>query len=493
MDGDRLKVLYLTPEAVPFAKTGGLADVAGALPEALHQMGIDVRLILPCYRAVLEKQHDLERFDSSFWLQLGDAFLETRVLGSRTPQGVPVYFIEREDLFDRPNLYGNNQGDYYDNCERFTFFAHAALQGIQTLSFRPDIIHCHDWQTGLVPALLQGPYRAEDFFSRTRTVFTIHNIGYQGLFPPAKLRITGLPLNRFYHPEGLEYWGNLSLLKSGIVYADALTTVSPTYAKEVQTAEYGRGMEGILRRRRDALHGILNGVDYRIWDPSIDVHLPAHYDITDRSGKAVCKAALLEETGLDRGLIDKPLLAMISRLDNQKGLDLLLAILDQLLVRDTGLIILGSGDPHIQAALEQAVGRFPGRMALRTGFDDPLAHRIMAGADIFLIPSRYEPCGLTQMYALKYGTLPVVRATGGLQDTIASFERVTGRGNGFTFSAYAPDAFFDAILQAISLYGERDHWTGLQSNGMAADFSWARSAEAYLRLYADLLGKPEAG
>lgn len=493
MDEDRLKVLYLTPEAVPFAKTGGLADVAGALPEALHHMGIDVRLILPCYRAVLEKRHDLERLDSSFWLQLGDAFLEARVLGGRTPQGVPVYFIEREDLFDRPNLFGNNQGDYYDNCERFTFFAHAALKGIQTLSFRPDIIHCHDWQTGLVPALLQGPYRAEDFFSRTRTVFTIHNIGYQGLFPPAKIRITGLPPNRFYHPEGLEYWGNLSLLKSGIVYADTLTTVSPTYAREVQTAEYGRGMEGILFRRRNALHGILNGVDYRIWDPSIDAHLPAHYDITDRSGKAVCKAVLLEETGLDRGLIDKPLLAMISRLDNQKGLDLLLAILDQLLVRDTGLIILGSGDPHIQAALEQAVGRFPGRMALRTGFDDPLAHRIMAGADIFLIPSRYEPCGLTQMYALKYGTLPVVRATGGLQDTIDTFERETGRGNGFTFSNYAPDAFFEAILQALSLFGERDHWTALQSNGMAADFSWARSAEAYLRLYADLLGKPETG
>ncbi|WP_035253825.1 glycogen synthase GlgA [Desulfatiglans anilini] len=493
MPENRLKVLYLTPEAVPFAKTGGLADVAGALPEALHDRGIDVRLMLPCYRAVLEQQRGLERVAPPFRIEVGDVSLEARVFGGNTPQGVPVYFVEREDLFDRPNLYGNDQGDYYDNCERFTFFAYASLQALHDLSFQPDIIHCHDWQTGLVPALLHRPYRTADFFSRTKTVFTIHNIGYQGLFPPAKLHVTGLPGGWFYHPEGLEYWGNLSFLKSGIVYADALTTVSPTYAGEIQTAEYGRGMEGILSRRRDALYGILNGVDYRVWDPATDTHLPARYDITERSGKAVCKAALIEEAGLDRGLLRQPLLAMISRLDNQKGLDLLLVVLDRLLERDTGLIILGSGDPRIQSGLEEAVTRFPGRMALRTGFDDPLAHRIMAGADLFLIPSRYEPCGLTQMYALKYGTVPVVRATGGLQDTIAPFERDTGRGNGFTFSAYAPEAFFDAILQALSLFSEPGHWARLQSNGMAADFSWARSAGLYLELYEGLLGKSSGG
>ncbi len=480
---ESLRVLFLSPEAVPFAKSGGLADVAGSLPEALKRLGADVRLVLPYYRMVREGNFEIRPLLNRLDIPFGNEKLPARIHECQLKSGVPVYLVDREDFYDRPNLYGNARGDYYDNLERFSYYAHAALTVAAEISFRPSVIHCHDWQTGLVPALRRGPYRDKGSFSNVRSVFTIHNLGYQGLFPAAKLPLTGLSAKDDYHPGGVEYWDKISLLKAGIVYSDAITTVSPRYAQEIQTAEYGMGMEGILSARRAVLHGILNGVDYSRWDPAKDPQISAPYTSKDVSGKIHCKKSLINEMGLDSSLAEKPLLGMISRLDAQKGLDLLVEILDDILSQEIGLVVLGSGDERIQEALQSAMQRYPGKVGLKIGFDEPLAHRIMAGVDIFLIPSRYEPCGLTQMYALKYGTVPVVRATGGLDDTIEQYSKATKEGNGFKFDAFEAAPFLEAIQQALHIFQDRSNWTNLMANGMKADFSWDRSAERYLELY----------
>ena len=484
---EKLKILFLSPEAVPFAKTGGLADVAGSLPAALKRLGADVRLVLPLYRIVRETDFKMRTLLKDLEVPLGKGTLMANVLESRTGDGVITYLIEREDMYDRPNLYGNARGDYYDNLERFTFFSRAALRLTQALSFSPDVIHCHDWQTGLVPALLKEPYLQISKLAGTPSIFTIHNIGYQGIFSVEKLSLSGLRRGDFFHPDGLEFWGKISLLKAGIVYSEAITTVSPRYAQEIQTSDYGMGMEGILRDQRAKLHGILNGVDYRLWNPSLDSHIPANYSPRKMAGKKECKESLIQEMGLDPALRSRPLLGMISRLGTQKGLDLLVKILDKILALDVGFVVLGSGDERIQRAIKRAAKRRPGRVGLRIGFDEPLAHRIMAGADLFLIPSRYEPCGLTQMYALKYGTVPLVRATGGLDDTIVQFDPKKREGNGFKFGPYNPAAFFAAIEKAVDLFLNAKIWKRLMANGMKADFSWDRSAQSYMELYRSVI------
>jgi starch synthase len=486
---EQLKVLFLSPEVVPFAKTGGLADVAGALPAALKRLGSDVRLVLPFYRIVRQGNFETRPLLDNLEIPLGIEKLTADVLETKTDDDIPVYLIERDDMYDRPNLYGNARGDYYDNLERFTFFAHASLRIAEAISFKPDVIHCHDWQTGLVPALLKGPYSGETPRNGTPSVFTIHNVGYQGIFPQEKLPVTGLPRSHFFRAEGLEFWGKMSLLKAGIVYSEAITTVSPKYAEEIQTPEYGMGMEGVLKHRSAFLHGILNGVDYRLWDPERDLHIATKYSRQEMRGKGHCKDALIAEMGLDPSLQERPLLAMISRLDAQKGLDLVVEIMEKILAMDVGFIVLGSGDEKIQQAIQKAAKKNPGRVGLFFGFNEPLAHRIMAGADVFLIPSRYEPCGLTQMYALKYGTVPVVRATGGLDDTIVQFDPKRGEGNGFKFSAYKPASFLAAIQKAIELFQNPDAWKKLIANGMKADFSWDRSAQRYLELYHTVIEK----
>jgi starch synthase len=486
---DPLKIFILASEAVPFAKTGGLADVAGSLPAALKRLGVDVRLCLPRYRMSFEKNHHMRPLLEDLDIPLGEAMLRANILETRSHDKIPVYLIDREDMYDRPNLYGNEKGDYYDNLERFTFFAHCTLKMIQRLGLIPDIIHCHDWQAGLVPALLKGPYKKSPPFSRTASVFTIHNLGYQGIFPAKKFPVIGLNAADFFHPDGVEFWGNVSLLKAGIVYADAVTTVSPTYSQEIQTPEYGMGMEGILQNRRESLYGILNGVDYNEWNPAKDIHIAANYSWKRMTGKKQCKESLIQEMNLDPSLITKPLLGMISRLDAQKGLDILVAMLDKILTLDMGLVILGSGDAKIQAALKKAADKHSKKIGIYIGFNESLAHQIMAGADIFLIPSRYEPCGLTQMYALKYGTVPVVRATGGLNDTITPFNKGTGEGNGFRFGPYDAKAFFGAIQQAVRVYKDQQTWKKIQANGMQKDFSWDRSAEMYAEIYQTVLKK----
>jgi len=376
---------------------------------------------------------------------LGRKNLTARVWEAKGVGKVPAYFLERDDLFNRPNLYGDAQGDYHDNLERFSFYSHGGLRIAEKLSFSPDLIHCNDWQSGLVPALITGPYSKSPVVGASKTIFTIHNLGYQGIFPAEQLWLTGLPHDVFFRMEGLEFWGKISLLKAGIVYSDAITTVSPTYARQIQTDEYGMGMEGVLHHRKSSLCGILNGVDYKIWNPARDSHLSAPYSPRKIAGKSLDKESLLQEMNLDQSLKDKPLLGMISRLDSQKGLDILVKILDDILSLDVGLVILGAGNASIQRTLKKAARNNPGRIGISIGFDERLAHRILAGADMFLIPSRYEPCGLTQMYALKYGTIPIVRATGGLEDTIVPFNKQTGKGNGFTFTDYKPGAFFASI------------------------------------------------
>ena len=480
-----LKILFVSSEVVPYAKSGGLADVSGALPTALQESGMDVRIIMPLYSVVKKNMLNKTPVISDLPVSNGEIALMARIFETKSQKHVPTYFVSREDLFARPNLYGDSTGDYYDNLERFSFFSQAALEVARELNFRPDIIHCHDWQTGLIPALLKGPYRGK-FFSNTHVLFTIHNMGYQGVFPEAKLAVTGLKRSNYYHQEGLEYWGNISLLKSGIVYSDAVTTVSPTYAEEIQSSELGMGMEGVLANQKDSLFGILNGVDYNVWNPEMDKYIVQNYSNKNMTGKALCKTNLLKEMNLDPLLKKKPLFGMVSRLDKQKGLDMLLEILDEFIALDAGFVLLGAGDSYIENAMLDASKRHKGKIGIGSGFNDPLAHKIIAGSDIFLIPSRYEPCGLTQMYALKYGTVPLVRATGGLNDTVFQYDTNTGTGNGFKFNAATSKDLLKSIQQSTALYKDKAEWKRLIENGMKEDFSWKKSAERYIEIYRKL-------
>jgi len=477
-----LRVLFASPEVAPFAKTGGLADVAGSLPDALRRRGLDVSIALPCYRMVREGGFSLRPLLAGLRVPLGSDIFKCSVLQAQTKEGVPVYLFEREDLFDRPNLYATPEGDYYDNLERFAFFSRAVLLFLKETGSPVDVIHCHDWQTGLVPAFLKTVYGDDRLLGTASTIFTIHNIGYQGLFPREKLAVCGLPAGMF-RMDGLEYWGQMSLLKAGIVYGDALTTVSPSYAREIQEPEFGLGMEGVLRKRSKDLYGILNGADYTVWSPDEDPEIPYPYNMDRVGDKAKNKEALLAETGLKDGLRNRPVLGMISRLSSQKGCDLLIQVMQDIVDLGAGVVILGSGEEKYQTLLQEASRRNPGAVSLRIGFDESLAHRIMAGADILLMPSLYEPCGLTQMYALKYGTVPLVRATGGLNDTIAAFDPETGQGNGFKFGPYRADAMMRAVRDAVRIYQDSASWRTLMRNGMRQDFSWDRSAQRYLDLY----------
>ncbi len=477
-----LQILFVTPEAVPFAKTGGLADVAGALPKSLRALGCEIKLIMPYYRMVKDSGLSVQYLGDGIEIPIGYDKLKPEIYQGRLNQDIPVYFIGREEFFDRPHLYGTAKGDYFDNAERFIFFSKAVFLFCQHLGFSPDIIHHHEWQTGLVPAYLKSVYLNDPLFSRTAAVFTIHNIAYQGLFKKEKFRLTDLPAE-MYNPEGIEFWERIDFMKAGIVYADVINTVSKKYSEEIQTAEYGYGLEGILRKRRDRLYGIINGVDYGEWDPARDPHLVARYDLKDLSGKRECKKDLLLEFHLPSSLENAPLLGMISRLADQKGFDLLMEILEELFISDIGFVLLGTGDQKYHDLLSQIARKYPQKAGIRIAYDDRLAHKIEAGADFFLMPSKYEPCGLNQIYSLKYGTIPIVRATGGLDDTITSYDPVSKKGNGFKFVRYEAKEFLKAIKGAIRIYSEPEHWKQLLRNAMTSDFSWKRSAEAYLQLY----------
>jgi starch synthase len=387
---------------------------------------------------------------------------------------VPFYFVDCPPLYDRKGLYGDAAGDYPDNHIRFAVLARAALTISRDL-FRPDILHCHDWQAGLVPTYLHSTFINDPTFMAIRTLFTIHNIGYQGLFPETALPQIGLDATVF-NPGGVEYWGKISLLKGGLVYSDYLNTVSPTYAREIQTPEYGLGMDGILRDRSDRLSGILNGVDYAQWSPETDPFIAENYSRDDLSGKHACKRELIALFGLPADAIDQPLAGIVSRFTSQKGADLIAAIADRLAREDIRLVALGTGDKKYEALFAKMAADYPDRFAVRIGFDDVLAHKIEAGADMFLMPSRYEPCGLNQIYSLRYGTVPIVRATGGLDDTI-------NEDTGFKFLDYSGEALLLAIQNAITLWRDRPAWQAMMRRGMEQDYSWRVSAGEYSALY----------
>jgi starch synthase len=466
----------VSSEAAPFAKTGGLADVVGALPSALRDFGDEAAVVIPRYGSI--DLTSARRVYDSLPVHLGPAVYPTSIY--QAPADFPVYLVDCPPLFDRKGFYGESGVDYPDNHIRFAVFARAAL-GVARWLFRPDILHCHDWQAGLVPAYLRSTFALDPTFAGVRTLFTIHNLGYQGLFPPAALAAAALDRSLF-RPGGLEFYGRVSYIKGGIAFADALSTVSPTYAEEIQTPEYGFGLDGALRARADVLTGILNGVDYREWSPDVDPLIPQRYSADDLAGKRVCKAHIVREFGLGEEVLDRPLIGIVSRFTRQKGTDILAEAAAGIIAEGAYLVALGTGEPEYEAFFRRMMADYPGRVAVHVGFDNGLAHRIEAGSDLFLMPSRYEPCGLNQMYSLRYGTVPVVRATGGLNDTIEE-------GTGFKFAEYTGEALLGAVQAAIRAYSEPELWREIVRRGMLQDFSWRASAGAYSELFRRLLAR----
>jgi starch synthase len=466
----------ISSEAAPLAKTGGLADVVGALPAALRDLGCETAVVIPRYGSIPLK--DARRVFDHLPVYLGKAGFDVSIY--QAPAEYPLYLVECPRLFDRPGFYGEAGVDYPDNNVRFAVFARAAL-GVARRLFRPDILHCHDWQSGLVPTYLRTTLVGDPTFMGVKTLFTIHNLGYQGLFPPSALAEAALDKTVF-EPDGLEFFGQVSYIKGGISFADALSTVSPTYAREIQTPGYGCGLDGALRARAPVLTGILNGADYREWSPQNDPLIPAPYSAQDLSGKRTAKQQLLAELGLPAEAMDRPLLGMVSRFTQQKGVDLVTEMAAEIVAEDVYLVALGSGEPEYEEAFRAMAERFPGRVAVRIGYDNRLSHWIEAGADIFLMPSLYEPCGLSQIYSLRYGTVPVVRATGGLDDTI-------DEGTGFKFQEYSGAALLSAVRAAIQAFSRPDEWRAMMLRGMQKDFSWKASAQEYAALYGRLAGR----
>jgi len=472
-----MKILFVSSEGLPYSKTGGLADVVEALPKALVEMNHEVAVLLPQYRG----NKITSTLVSSLTVALGDTLRFPAIGEGGSVAGVRYFFVGDPTLFDREQLYGDKKGDYPDNAERFAEFSRAAIEFTKRI-WLPDVIHCHDWQSALVPVLLRTQHANDPVVRSLPVVFTIHNLGYQGLFPATALRSAGLPQSLF-SMDALEYYGNINYLKGGLLFADYLTTVSRRYAKEIQTAEYGCGLEGVIRSRADRLVGILNGVDYGTWSPESDTFIAQNYSAHNLDGKKACKKNLLELFRLPAENMDRPLIGVVSRFVDQKGFDLIALQADDLMKENVAIVALGAGAPEYEDLFKQLAEKFPGRVGVKIGYDNALAHKIEAGADIFLMPSRYEPCGLNQIYSLRYGTVPVVRATGGLDDTIQDFDPKTNQGTGFKFVNYDGVSLLQCVRAALSVYREPKAWQQLQKNGMAKDFSWKASAAAYVTLY----------
>jgi len=473
-----VRIVFVASEGVPFSKTGGLADVVGALPKALAKLGHQLEVVLPRYR--MTKPGKPEPTLQSLTLPLGEGFKFASIQNAGVAGGVQTWLVESPSLFDRAGLYQEEGEDYPDNPQRFAAFSFAALELMKRSGTPPDIIHCHDWQSALVPIYLRNLYHEDEYFRKTSVVFTIHNVGYQGLFPAAILPQISLPADLFTM-DFLEYYGKVNLLKGGIVFSDFITTVSRKYAEEIQTAEFGCGLEGAFRARKARLRGILNGVDYDLWDPATDELIAARYSAENMSGKTACKKALLERMGVKEPALDRPVIGIVSRFAPQKGFDLIAKIAERLAAADVCIVALGTGDPVYEELFRRMATAFPEKFLVAVAYDNTLAHQIEAGSDMFLMPSRYEPCGLNQIYSLKYGTVPVVRATGGLDDTIEAFDGQSG--TGFKFSTYTGDALFGAVEQALAAYRQPAVWRRVVHNGMLKDFSWGRSAEQYLEVY----------
>ena len=474
-----INIVFATSEAVPFAKTGGLADVSGSLPSALKALGGEICLFMPLYREIKEGSFDLESTGVKVVIPVGEKDIECEIFTSRAHGGVTAYFLKRDEYFDRSGLYGGTDGDYFDNLERFIFFSRGVIEAARALEIKPDIIHCNDWQTGLIPAYIKDIYSKDPFFKKTATLFTIHNLAYQGLFPPEFFKLTNLS-DPFFTFDGLEFWDKLSLLKSGLTFSDIITTVSETYAAEIQTKRFGAGMDDLLKHRKNDLHGILNGVDYDVWNPETDSLIEANFTADDLSGKRLCKEALLKEFGLPVDT-ERPLIGVVSRLVDQKGFDIVTKAARKIVDMGFSLVLIGTGEGRYEEFFRKLATSNPGSVGVRIGYNEGVAHRIEAGADIFLMASRYEPCGLNQIYSLKYGTIPVVRATGGLNDTIRNFTEPGG--NGFKFKGLSVKTLLDTLSKALSLYKDKVEWRELMVTAMNENYSWEKSAARYMELY----------
>jgi starch synthase len=474
-----MNIVFAASEGVPFSKTGGLADVVGALPRALAALGHQVSVFLPRYRQT--KLTEPATVVRSVTIPFDDQYRFASVLSGGSQNGVRFYFVEYPPYFDRDALYGTPAGDYPDNAERFALFSRTVLEASKILGV-PHIFHCHDWQSALVPVLLRTIYAEDPAFRDVGTVFTIHNMGYQGLFPPDTLPLLMLPWDLFTMSK-MEFFGQVNFLKGALTYSDYITTVSRKYSQEIQTAEYGFGLEGVLRDRASTVTGILNGVDYDEWSPQTDKFIAAKYSSQDLSGKTKCKQDLLAAFGIPTADVKLPVIGIVSRFAAQKGFDLIAQIADRLAREEMIVVALGAGDKTYEDMFVRLNKQFPSKIAVKVAYDNAIAHKIEAGADMFLMPSRYEPCGLNQIYSLKYGTVPIVRATGGLDDTIEPWDARTGKGTGFKFTEYNGESLLLTIKQALTAYRDQTSWQALMRNGMNKDFSWNASAREYGKIY----------
>ncbi len=474
-----MHIAFAASECVPYSKTGGLADVVAALPRALAAAGHQVTVYLPRYRQT--HLADSQIAIGSITIPFDDRFRFCSVLSGGVQNGVQFYFVEYPPYFDRDALYGTAAGDFRDNAERFALFCRAVIEASKILGV-PQIFHCNDWQTALIPVLLRTQYAEDPVLRDTGTVFTIHNMGYQGSFSPDTLPLLSLPWDLFTITK-MEFFGNVNFLKGALVYADFVNTVSRRYSQEIQTTEFGFGLEGVLRNRAATVTGILNGVDYEQWSPKTDKFIAASYSAEDLTGKLKCKQDLLAEFGLEAANAQMPVIGIVSRFAAQKGFDLITQVADRFAMEDLILVALGSGDRLYEQMFLRLQKQFPKKIAVKIAYDDVLAHKIEAGADMFLMPSRYEPCGLNQIYSLKYGTVPIVRATGGLDDTIEAWDPKTGKGTGFKFSEYSGEELLLTIKQALQSFRDQKTWQVLMRNGMSKDFSWNVSAKEYVRVY----------
>ncbi len=473
------RIFIVTPEAVPYAKTGGLADVTGSLIKEFKKAGLDAWLVLPFYSQVAGSGRFINT-GIRISIKVLSENLEASVLES-SDKNYPAYFVKCDRLFMREGLYGTSAGDYPDNSLRFSFFSRVVVELLKALKAKPDIIHIHDWQTALVAFYLKNFYKDDLFFKNTKTVLTIHNLGYQGLFHPSELPYTGIGLEHF-NPEGIEFYGRINFLKGGIISADAITTVSENYAREILTEEYGFGLQGLLKKRASRLYGILNGIDYFIWNPETDMDIPKRYSIKNLDGKGQCRKALIRKLGLELKE-SQPLIGFVGRFASQKGIELIERSIPDIVKAGFGLIMIGQGDMIFENAMVKRQEEFRKNLYVRLGYDEGLARMVYAGSDIFLMPSRYEPCGLGQLIAMRYGSVPVARATGGLIDTVEDYDHLNEKGSGFLFREYNASAMIEALKRALCVFQTKKRWLGLIKNAMKNDFSWKNSAGKYIKLF----------
>ncbi len=475
-----IKVLFAASEAVPFVKTGGLADVAGTLPRELIKLGADVRLIIPKYKSIPKEYTEKMEYIGYVYVDLSWRHQYCAVMKLEL-EGVTAYFIDNEYYFDRDVLYG-----HFDEAEQFAFFSKALLKVLPLIDFRPDIIHCNDWQTGVVSTFLATHFRHEEYYNKIRTVYTIHNLRYQGVFPKEILGdILGIGWE-YFTADGLEFNDCVNYMKAGIVFSDVITTVSRTYAEEIRTDFYGENLNGIINKRADRLFGIVNGIDYQENDPAADSRIFESFSVEHPDGKLQNKLMLQQSLGLPRNE-DIPLIGIVSRLVDQKGFDLIACVFEELLQLNLQIVVLGTGDSRYEEMFEYAASRYPDKVSANLKYDGILAQRIYAGADMFLMPSLYEPCGLSQLFSLRYGTVPIVRETGGLKDTVIPYNEFTGEGTGFSFANYNAHEMLDTLKRAMRVYEDREAWKEIVIRAMKQDFSWSKSAEEYLQVYERLL------